>query len=276
MVTNANNARIWGSELDSISLAPIGTALPATINDALNGAFEDVGWIHEDGIKETATGSKSVIRGHQGAKVVRSRIDEPGTTIGFMALETKAQTKGLRYNEKTVATVSGVRQVTRGPGQTVKARAAVVAFYDFDNTTIKEVWAIPRLESTPDGDREFVNDDISGFPFMGEIIGDYYVFESSASSTGTGWTETITGAPTGGTYSLNVNGYNTAPIAYNAVGTAIAAAINSLSGVTGLGTVTGSGSSSPFSLTFPSAVALSANSAGLTGGTSPAVAVTTP
>lgn len=276
MAVNASNARIWGSDLDSILLAPVGTALITAIGDNPNAAFEDVGWLHEDGVKESPTGSKSVIRGHQGAKVVRSRIDEPGTTIGFTALETKVQTKALRYNEKATATVSGVRQVTRGPGQKVQARAALIYFYDFDNTTVKEVWSIPRLEIVPDGDKTFVNDDISGFPFVGEIIGDYYTYEIAGTPTGTGWTETITGSPTGGTYVLQVNGVNTAAIAYNAAGTVIAAAINAIGGVTGITGVTGSGSSSPFSLTFPSAVALVANGAGLTGGTSPAVTVTTP
>ncbi|MFF2054114.1 hypothetical protein ACFVU2_21085 [Leifsonia sp. NPDC058194] len=277
MAVNAANARIFGSDLDGINLAPIGTPLPASINAALDGAFEDVGWLHEDGIKEAATGSKEVVRGYQGAKVVRSRVNEPGTTIDFTALESKPQTKSLRYNEKSVTTVAGVRQVTRGAGQTVKARAAVICFYDFDNTTIKEVWAIPRLEIVPNGDREYVNSDIAGFPFQGEIIGDYYVFEGAGTVTGTGWTVTISGTPTGGTFTIQLNGATTAPIAYNAAGAAVAAALNALSGVTGVSGVTGTGSAGgPFSLTFPAAAALVANGSALTGGTNPAVTATTP
>lgn len=276
MVLQASNARIWGSDLDSLLLAPVGTPLITSINETPNAAYEDIGWLHEDGVKESPTGSKEVIRGHQGAKVVRTRIGEPGTTIDFTALETKAQTKSLRYHEKAVATVGGVRQVTRGAGQRVQARSALAYFYDADNTTVKEVWAIPRLEIIPNGEKEFVNSDISGFPFQGEIIGDYYTFESNGAAFGTAWVETITGSPTGGTYTLTVNGATTAPIAYNAAGTVIAAAINALSGVTGISGVTGSGASSPFSLTFPSAVSVTANGSSLTGGTSPAVNVTTP
>ncbi len=63
-------------------------------------------------------GAKSVkfhwIRGHQGQKVVRTRIETPGTTIAFHALESKAQTKGLRYDEKQVTVTGGVRKVRRG------------------------------------------------------------------------------------------------------------------------------------------------------------------
>jgi hypothetical protein len=181
MVLNADNARIYGSDLDSIYLAPVGTTLPTTIGGALDPEFEDVGWLHEDGIVEAATGSKEVIRGHQGGGVVKTRISESGTTIGFTALETKAQTKALRYNEKTVdTTVPGVRKVRRGAGQTVKRRAAVIDLFDADNVTVKERLVIPVLEIVPDGDRTYVNSDIAGFPFIGEVIGDYDSFETEA------------------------------------------------------------------------------------------------
>lgn len=274
MTVNANLARIYGSDLDSISLAPIGTPLPTTITGALNAAFEDVGWLHSDGVTESPTGSKSVIRGHQGAKVVRTRLDEPGTTVGFTALETKAQTKGLRYDEKAVSVAAGVRTVTRGAGQKVQPRAAVIDFFDFDNTTVKERWCITRLEIVPDGDKVYANSDISGFPFLGEIVGDYITLEGSGLSSDDVWNVTVGGAPTGGTYFLTVNNASTAPIAYNAAASVVAAAINALAGVTGVTGVTGTGSA-PIVLTFPAAVTLTANGSALTGGTSPSVTVAT-
>lgn len=184
MTAVAENARIFGSDLDSIYLAPIGTALPTTIDAAPGAGFEDVGWLHSDGITESATGSKEVIRGHQGGRVVRTRMSETGTTIAFTALESKAQTKTLRYDEKSVDTaVAGVRKVTRGAGQKVQARAAVIDIFDADNTTVKERLCIERLEIVTDGDRVFVNSDISGFPFIGEVIGDYEAFETAEDET---------------------------------------------------------------------------------------------
>lgn len=178
MVVNANNARIWGGDNDSIWLAPVGTALPTDMTTAPGAAFEDVGWIHEDGIVETASGSKEVIRGHQGAGVVRTRMSETGTAIAFTALEDKAQTNSLRYHEKASEVTAGVRKVTRGPGQRVSPRAAVIDFYDIDNETIQKRMVIPRLEVVPTGDKTFSNADISGFGFESEIIGDYEVFET--------------------------------------------------------------------------------------------------
>lgn len=181
MTVVAENARIFGSDLDSIYLAPIGTPLPATIEEAPGALFEDVGWLHSDGITESATGSKAVIRGHQGAGVVRTIMSETGTTIAFTALESKAQTKSLRYDEKSVDTTTvGVRKVTRGSGQKVSARAAVIDMFDADNVTIKERLCIERLEIVTDGDRVFVSNDIAGFPFIGEVIGDYTSLETVA------------------------------------------------------------------------------------------------
>jgi hypothetical protein len=99
-----------------------------------------------------------------------------------------------------------------------------------------------------------------------------WVLPAVDTSAKTTWTVTINGTPTGGTYTLIINGVATAPIAFNAINSAIASAINALSGVTGLGTVNVTGTSPTFTVTAPVAVTLSAVSA-LTGGTSPSVTV---
>lgn len=271
MTVNAVNARIFGGDNDSISLAPVGTPLPTSINDTLNPAFEDVGWLGEDGINESFTGSKKELRGHQGARVVRTRMETPGTTIGFLALESKAQTKKLRYDEKSASVTSGVRKTSRTPGQKVQRRAAVVDVFDADDSTVKERWVFPVVEITSDGDRVFVNNDIAGFPFMANVIADYDTHESLITPAAAGWNVTVSGSPTGGTYALIVNGVSTAAIAYNANAAAVAAAVNALAGVTGVTGVSGTGTS-PIVLTFPSPVTLAATSA-LTGGTTPTVTV---
>ncbi len=89
-----------------------------------------------------------------------------------------------------------------------------------------------------------------------------------------GWEITITGTPTGGTFTLSLNGSDTAPIAHNATGANIAAALNALSGVTGVSGITGSGSAGgPHTITLPGAGHLTGDGSGLTGGTSPSVTV---
>jgi hypothetical protein len=269
MAVNPANARIYGSDLDAVNLAPYGTALPpnsaAGLTEALNGAFEDVGWLSDDGIGEELSGSKTKYRGHQGMSVIRTRMEEGGTEYTFVAAETKGQTLSLRYHEKTVSTAGGVRAATRAPGQRVSVRSCVIDVFDADDTTIKERLVIPRFEIVPDGTSTFVANGIRMFPFRGEIIGDYYHLSNNPVLK-TGWAVTQTGTATAGTYTLIVNGFATAPIAYNATPANVAAAINAISGVTGITGVTGGGTAAAVTLTFPTSVTLSVTGA-LTGAT---------
>jgi hypothetical protein len=90
-------------------------------------------------------------------------------------------------------------------------------------------------------------------------------------------TITISGTPTGGTYTLTYNGETTAPIDFDASSAEIQAALEALPGVDpGDVTVAGAG---PFTATFTVAEGnvpqMSANGDNLTGGTAPDVAVTT-
>lgn len=86
-------------------------------------------------------------------------------------------------------------------------------------------------------------------------------------------TVTITGAPTGGTFTLTLDGETTAAIAYNASAATVQAAIEALSNVDSV-TVTGSG---PYVVTFGgnANVPQMTATASLTGGTSPNVTVAT-
>lgn len=93
-------------------------------------------------------------------------------------------------------------------------------------------------------------------------------------------TVTITGVPTGGTFTLTYSAQTTAAIAFNAAASAVQTALAALSNV-GSANVTVSGSAGgPYTVTFQGALAatdvaqMTATSS-LTGGTTPAVAVTT-
>lgn len=103
-----------------------------------------------------------------------------------------------------------------------------------------------------------------------EHFGEWVLAPSSVTKKAA-WNLTVNGAPTGGTYTLILNGVPTAPIAYNATAATVATALNGLSGVTGVSGITASGTS-PIAITFPAAVSLTGSSA-LTGGTSPSITV---
>jgi len=107
-----------------------------------------------------------------------------------------------------------------------------------------------------------------------------------ASGTNEVQTITITGTPTGGTFTLTYDGQTTAAIAYNAAAAAVQSALEALSNIDS-GDVACAGGPLPGSavtVTFQNSLGgqnvdlLTANGAALTGGTAPAVAVaeTTP
>lgn len=93
-------------------------------------------------------------------------------------------------------------------------------------------------------------------------------------------TVTITGSPTGGSYTLTFQGQTTGSIAHNAAAAAVQAALVALSNI-GMGNVTVTGSTGgPYTCTFGGDLAqlnlpAMTATASLTGGTSPAVGVAT-
>ena len=96
---------------------------------------------------------------------------------------------------------------------------------------------------------------------------------------------TVTGAPTGGTFTLTIDGQTTAGIAYNAAASAVQTALEGLSNINpGDVTVTGS-AGGPYTVTFVwgesagrvgrDVPQMTASGASLTGGTTPSVTVAT-
>jgi hypothetical protein len=93
-------------------------------------------------------------------------------------------------------------------------------------------------------------------------------------------TVTITGAPTGGVFTLTFDTQETGDIPFNAVGATVQTALNASPNLDGV-TVTGA-AGGPYTVTFPADMGnvptMTADGSGLTGGTAPAVGVvvTTP
>lgn len=95
-------------------------------------------------------------------------------------------------------------------------------------------------------------------------------------------TVSITGAPTGGTFTLSFKGYTTTPLAWNATAATVDAALEALSSVGTNGVVAGGGPgpATPWTVQFAGQLGnqavplLTGSAALLTGGTTPAVTVT--
>lgn len=94
-------------------------------------------------------------------------------------------------------------------------------------------------------------------------------------------TVTVTGSPTGGTFTLTWSGQTTSAIDYNASSATVKAALEALSNI-GQGDVKVTGSAGgPFTVTFKgdlsgtNVAAMTASGASLTGGSSPGVSIAT-
>jgi hypothetical protein len=126
------------------------------------------------------------------------------------------------------------------------------------------------------------------FPLLGfggrTMVESGVLLASSAVLGGTNeqQTVTVTGAPTGGTFTLTYNGATTAAIAFNAAAAAVVTALEALPNI-GPGNVAGSGGAlpgTPVVITFQNQLGkqnvnqMTAAHA-FTGGTTPAIAVTT-
>ncbi|MBZ6211640.1 hypothetical protein KVH31_34660 [Streptomyces olivaceus] len=121
----------------------------------------------------------------------------------------------------------------------------------------------------------------SGIP-LGKVTASG-LYAPYAGTTSEVQTVTITGGPTGGTYTLTFSGQTTAGIPYNASAAQVQAALEALSNINP-GDVTAGGGphpGTPVTVTFggqysgDNVAQMTASGTNLTGGTTPAVAVTT-
>lgn len=112
------------------------------------------------------------------------------------------------------------------------------------------------------------------------VLWKFFSFSSIAPVSDDTFTVTITGSPSGGTFTLSYRGQTTATIAFNALASAVQSALEALSTV-GVGNVAVTGSAGgPYTVTFTAPDVIGANlltgsGAGLTGGSSPGVNITT-
>ena len=86
MATEADNVRVGVT--GAIYVAPAGTALPTTSQAALNAAFEELGYMDENGVAEIINQQVTNIKAWQNSDIVRKVQTEHDVTYGFTPLET--------------------------------------------------------------------------------------------------------------------------------------------------------------------------------------------
>jgi hypothetical protein len=200
---------------------------------------------------------------------------------GFIVVELDVLGENESYfvHESAVA-IAAVAPVVptgaKGGGSVAAQGLGITQIFDYDSAAAKdrsivEAFCGASVVKDPEvnPDTGLIVLDGSGNPVMDFVRGIKVNFGEVVSGEGHVWTSEITGIPTGGTWTLLVDGDETANIDWDATNAEIRDALNALDGVAGV-KVTGTGTKT---ITFTEPVLLTADDA-LTGGTTPGVTVT--
>lgn len=281
-----------------------GVTFPDPAFDAdgiLDSVVEDLGLLSLGRIDQKGAASLSPdakyneIMGY-GALAPRRRIlQSEGMAIAIAPQEARKITHRIQANlnaDAFVGTSTGGFRAKKTAGVPPKYWSILLLGLDFNDRTGNEVlpwWFFPKTGSDKGGKVSLSQDS----PMMPEQ--NLQMFQDGDNLyefgiDGAGWAElapslgwaapktftvTVTGSPTGGTFTLSVGGQTTSGVAFNATSTNVRSALEALSSV-GSGHVTVTGSAGgPYTVVFDETVSgtLTGSGASLTGGTSPDVVI---
>ena len=263
--------------------APVGTAAPTDFENP-ESPWEDLGHTSiEDGLTITKDGGDSNILGTWRNPSLRDRRDPVNFAVTIHLLQLTNETLAFYFGggDTSVDGVFGVNLITQP-----QERAMFIRIVDGE---VSAPLFIPRVSLASDDDVEVDVENFLAFPVRATVLGvtGSNLMEWYGANLGLKSNEVqsvaITGTPAGGTYTLTYAGQTTAGIAWNANAAAVQTALRALSNI-GASDVECTGGPHPGT---PVVVTFVANLAGtdvaqmtgsatlLTGGTSPAVVVTT-
>ncbi|MDF2990795.1 MAG: hypothetical protein K0S37_1309 [Microbacterium sp.] len=206
-----------------------------------------------------------------------------GKLAGFVIIEVDAldPTESYFVHETAIAIANVapvVPQGAKGGGVAAGGGLAVTQVWDYDGITMKDrsvvhsfagATAVTDPEFGPDGGLLLDENEKPTMKFQRAIK----VTFGAGGSEKDAYTVTITGAPTGGTFTLTVDGQATDALAYNASNADIAKEINELTGVSGAKVAGGNFPGNAKTVTFNERIGTFTATGSFTGGTSPAITV---
>ena len=283
---------VLGKRLRAVGLDGCGAALagaPVLVSD---------GFVTVTLTAETEDGAEIIQRNASGAICVNEKmansfkyltveIEFCGVNPSLLAMVTNAKTyadwagdvagftlpEGEIDKRFSLELWTGLSGVACQPGQTGEASGYLL---------LPQVNAGAMGDITIDGENAVTFSVTDAYTVGGNLwgIGPFDVLSNGAAGVNEVQSVTITGTPTGGTFTLTFNGGTTAPIAYNAAAAAVQTALNALPSVIAAGGVTvtgGPGPGTPYVITFVQKANFSQITAtgSFTGGTSPAISTNT-
>jgi hypothetical protein len=276
----------------SVLIANYGATIPTALTDddgsllPLPAGWYSAGEIDQKGGASITPDTKTTDILGYGSMVPRRTIKtSEGLTIDFTAQEVRKVNLGLFWGMDLSANSA---DATSGEWQVKKTAQARMSFFSVillgqdENADgdILPYWIFPKVSVTKSGKIGLQMDGAMSYPitltaYDDKDFGGYVAFGQAglgnkALNADTGFgplvkTVTITGTPTGGTFTLTFNGQTTSGIAYNAAASAVQSALVALSTV-GAGNATVSGSAGgPYTVTFTGVTGtLTASGASLT------------
>jgi fibronectin-binding autotransporter adhesin len=219
----------------------------------------------------TLSGTPVFVGANSGATLIlNGTISGSSNTLNKVGLGT-VQLAGSASNvlAGTTTVYDGTLQLNKSGGTTAMQGPLVIGDNAGSGTdTVQELAA----QQLPDSSSVTVTVNSTGLWDLSEI----------ATNSSSVQTITITGAPTGGTFTLTYNGQTTTPLAYNAPTTGTGSVQSALQALAGTNNVSVSGTAgSSYVVTFQNALAgqyvptMTASSALLTGGTSTTIGIVT-
>lgn len=263
-------------------LAAPGTAFPTDPDDPAASGYEEVGHTSRDApMQVSRDGGESTPKGSWQDPNMRTDVSPVTYKVAFSLLQHDKKGLKLYHGANSLETARGIK-----PPKKPQPTEATLFMRIIDGGRA-QYRHYDRTEILGADSEEFDVENLAGLPVAATILGaedSDYLGEITVPA-GMGANEiqvvTITGAPTGGTFTLTFDGQTTGTIVYNATAAAVQTALEALSNIaTGDVAVTGS-TGGPWTVEFQGTYAgvdvpqMTASSTGLTGGTTPTVTVTT-
>lgn len=161
MALTADNVRVGVT--GAVYVAPTGTTLATDATTALNAAFQDLGYIHEDGVTETQdTDISDIVAWQNGAKVRKVQTSHD-LMYAFTMIETSAVTLREFYGNfaaaDSVAVGDPADDTVKVNGDQLPRRSWVLSVIDGDHV-LRVV--IPDGQITERGDITYANGEAVG------------------------------------------------------------------------------------------------------------------
>lgn len=145
----------------AIHRAPVGTPLPTSATEALNSAFIEMGYLSEDGLKNSNSPDTDKIKAWGGDTVLVTQNGKDDTFSGTFIEATNAEVLKMVYGDKNVAG-------SLATGITIKANSDEAESYSYvfdmilrDNTLKRIV--LPSAKVSDVGDITYSDDDVVGY-----------------------------------------------------------------------------------------------------------------